>query len=59
MGRPTGFRDILEEVLESTVMQDHLDRLHGTDTHFGRIGSKINQFADDFNVFDLLPTEFR
>ena len=57
---PVGFRDRLMDTFEKTVLQKHMDELHDKEQsyYFQVLKSKVNQFADDFTVFDLIPTEF-
>lgn len=57
---PVGFRNRLMDTFEKTVLQKHMDELHNKEQsyYFQVLKSKVNQFADDFTVFDLIPTEF-
>lgn len=60
-GAPIGFRDRLREAFLNTILKKHLDEMHDNEQsyYFQVLGSKVNQFADDFTVFDLIPTEFK
>lgn len=53
-------QNALEKTLRSTVMKSHMDEMHHGEQayYFDEIAKKINQFADDFTVFDLIPAEF-
>ena len=58
---PIGFRDRLMDTFEDIVLKKHMDEMHNDEQayYFKVLKSKINQFADDFTVFDLIPTEFK
>lgn len=53
-------QNALETSLRKTVLENHMDEMHHGEQsyYFDAIARKINQFADDFNVFDLIPAEF-
>lgn len=57
---PVGFRDKLEDTFTATVLKKHMDELHNEEQrqYFQVLKGKVNQFEDDFTVFDLIPTEF-
>jgi uncharacterized repeat protein (TIGR02543 family) len=59
-GSPIGFIDRLQDTLRNVVLQKHIDEKHDLEQsyYFGVLKSKINQFDDNFKVFDLVPTEF-
>ena len=59
-GNPSGFRDRLEDTLGRIVVGKHLQEMHDDEQagYFNVLKSKMNQFQDDFTVFDLIPTEF-
>ena len=54
------FRKSLENTFTATVLKKHMDELHNEDQrqYFQVLKGKVNQFEDDFTVFDLIPTEF-
>lgn len=53
-------QNALETSLRKIVLENHMDEMHHGEQsyYFDAIARKINQFADDFNVFDLIPAEF-
>ena len=52
------YKELLEDMLEQTILNVHLEEFHDTDGYFKSIKGKVNQTISGFNVFDLLPTEF-
>lgn len=54
------FREALEKTLGDVVIGKHMAEMHDDEQkmYFQFLKSKINQFADDFTVFELIPTEF-
>ena len=54
------FEQSLYDTLNSTVIQKHMDEMHNLEQayYFKVLGSKLNQFDDDFTMFGLIPTEF-
>lgn len=57
---PVGFRDKLLDTFKDTVLEKHMVEMHDEEQrqYFEVLKSKMNQFASDFTVFDLIPTEF-
>lgn len=55
------FQEALERTLGDIVLGKHMDEMHDEEQayYFRYLKSKVNQFADDFTVFDLIPTEFK
>ena len=58
-GNPVGLKDILYDELRKVVLGQHLESHHEGNTYFATLSRKAVQTSDDFNVFDLLPAEFR
>ena len=54
------FKDRLHDTFNATIIQKHMDDMHNGEQayYFAVLRNKINQFAADFTVFDLIPTEF-
>ena len=59
-GNLVGFVDRLRDTFNNTVFKSHMDNMHNGDqfNYFLVLKGKVNQFDEDFNLFDLIPTEF-
>lgn len=59
-GKPIGLKDVLLDSLESTVVAKHVSDMHHGEqsSYFDAISGKMNQFHDDFDIFQTIPTEF-
>lgn len=59
-GNSVGFVDRLRDTFSNTVFKSHMDNMHNGDqfNYFLVLKGKVNQFDEDFNLFDLIPTEF-
>ena len=56
----TVFKDTLKQDLLNEVIGKHLEDFHNVKQkeYFDLLSSKINQFSEKFDAFDLIPTEF-
>ena len=53
--------DLTEAVgnaITENVIKKHMEEEHYGNKFFKTISEKVNQYADGFNVFDVIPTEF-
>lgn len=59
-GKPIGLKDVLLDSLKSTVVAKHVSDMHHGEqsSYFDAISGKMNQFHDDFDIFQTIPTEF-
>lgn len=54
------FKSRLHDTFRDTVLKKHLDEMHHGDqsSYFDTLARKVNQYADGFETFSLIPTEF-
>ena len=54
------FKSRLHDAFYSTVLKKHLDEMHHGEqsSYFDILARKVNQYAEGFETFSLIPTEF-
>ena len=54
------FKSRLHDAFESMVLKKHLDEMHHGEqsSYFDILARKVNQYAEGFETFSLIPTEF-
>lgn len=57
-GNPVGLNDRLLATLREKVIRKHVAEKHDAVDYFKVVSSKVNQFAENFTTFSLVPTEF-
>ena len=57
-GNPVGLVDRLLSTFRKKVIGKHMKDKHENVDYFKAVSSKVNQFAENFTTFSLIPTEF-